>query len=615
MIRWKGVTFLIVVAVIIFILSLIFTDRWLEGQLEKAGSQLVGAKVEIDGFDFSPFSTQIKLKRLQVTDPKHTMRNLFETGNCEINFEFWPLLSKKVIVENFQIHDFKTNTPRQTDGSLPREEQQSRNQTSRLFQKSLQKVAENIEQGSGLPLQNMRSQVNVDSIFKILELKSPQKIDSLQKALNLSFEKWNQKLTTLEYEKDIQEIQQQIKKIDPQKIKTLKELQSTLKVLQKSKKKIEQLADSVKTTQKELQAEINQLRQSISLVKSWIEADYQQALAKARLPELSKQNMARMLFGSTLIHRLEQYLGYLQTGRFYLSKLQADKPKKQKPPRFKGQDIYFYSPNGRPDFWVKQISLSGETNDGLQLAGQLIDLISDQRFINRPTTIKISGQSGNQRAFQLDGRLNYLNKVPEETFQIKYSGFSLNNTKISDSPYWPFNIEKGIGQLQAELNLKGDTLFSKIYFVARQLSFDKPAEQKLNYAQQLIFETVQQLSSLDLKAQIQGQAGHWKINLNSNLDELLLAQFRKKLSGELQKAQARLRQEIEKRTKPHQEQFLKFVDQKQQWIDQQIQKHEKELNQLKAEYNKRQQEIKKRIDQEKKKAGKQVEKKLKSLFK
>lgn len=614
MIRWKGVIFLAILATLILVLSLIFTDRWLENQLEEIGSQIVGARVEIDGLDLSLFGAQLKIEHLQVTDSKHTMRNLFETGVCQLNFEFWPLLSKKFIVENFQISDFKTNTPRKTDGALP-EKLKKKRKAPGILQKSLQKVVHNLEQKSNLPLQNIKQQANIDSVLNILELKSPQRIDSLQKALNQSFQKWNTRLTQSDYDQELKEIETQIKKIDPQKIKDLKSLQKALTTLKKAKKKIKLLTDSISTTRNELQKDLNQIQQSVSLIQSWIEDDYKQALRMAKLPELSRQNIARMLFGSALVHRFEQYLDYLQTTRHYLNKIQSDKPAKEKPPRLKGQDIYFYSPNGRPDFWLQHILLSGQTNDGLQLSGVLTDLISDQRFINRPTIIKIKGQSAGNRSFVLEGTLNYLNKTPHEIFNIEYAGFSLNNTQISNSPYLPSKVQKGVGNFQAKVELIGDTVLSEINFVARRLSFAPTTSQKLTYAQQLVMESLQQISLLDVKARITGQAGHWQIKINSNLDDLLLAQFKKKLSGELAKTQARLRQEIEKRTKPAQQKFLAFVEQKQQWLQLQVNKHEQQLKKIESELKQRQDEINNRIKTEKKKASKQVQKKLKSLFK
>jgi len=122
MFRWKGILFLLALFGLFIILSIIFTDIWLESELEGLGNSIVGARVEIDNLDLSFTDLSISWDRLQVTNPKSTMKNMLETGNCEFDMEFLPLLSKKVIIENFAVTEVRTNTDRETDGKLSKEE-------------------------------------------------------------------------------------------------------------------------------------------------------------------------------------------------------------------------------------------------------------------------------------------------------------------------------------------------------------------------------------------------------------------------------------------------------------------------------------------------------------
>ena len=107
MLRKKGVFFLAVLAALILTLSLLFTDSWLESQLEDMGSSIAGARVEIDDLDFSFTSVHLKWQRLQVTDARQPMKNLFETGPCAIDLEFWPLLSKKIVISDINDISFR----------------------------------------------------------------------------------------------------------------------------------------------------------------------------------------------------------------------------------------------------------------------------------------------------------------------------------------------------------------------------------------------------------------------------------------------------------------------------------------------------------------------------
>ena len=49
--RWKGFLFIGNTVLIVFLLSLVFTDQWLENRLEELGTAAVGAQVDIDDLD------------------------------------------------------------------------------------------------------------------------------------------------------------------------------------------------------------------------------------------------------------------------------------------------------------------------------------------------------------------------------------------------------------------------------------------------------------------------------------------------------------------------------------------------------------------------------------
>ncbi len=616
MIRWKGVLFLVVLSGLFILLSLIFTDRWLEHRLEDAGSALVGAEVDIDGLDLSLTQARLKWDRLQVTDPKHTMRNLFETGRCDLNFEFWPLLSGKIIVENAQVSKFKPNTPRTSDGKLPAKKK-TKSAAQVYLQKTVHNLEQNIAQSTNIPLGHFNKRINTDSLLKILNLQTPHKVDSLKKAIDQSYQKWQQRLKKLQLDDDLKQVQMEIQSIHPAKIKTIGQLQKTLKTLKSVQKKLKMISDSLKTNKADLELELARLRNGVQTVNQWIQEDYRRALALAKIPEISRENIARMLFGPTLVKRFKQYLTYIHTARYYAAKFKSTQPKKQHPPRFKGQNIYFYSPNARPDWWIKQIKLSGETGSGLQLSGQVTNLVSDQRFIRRPTEIRINGSAKDGRSFALQGTLNYLQEKPRETFRLDYRNFPLKNVRIADSPYLPQKLTRGLGSLQASLVLNGNQIKSTIHFVVTRIAFasSNQLRARKNIVQNLIDDVLRKIKVLTLNAKIQGKGARLKFSLNSNLDDLLIREFKARLSAQVNRARQRIRSEIEKRTLSARKEFEAFAAQKEKALRQELNRYQKQLDLQKERLKKQQKEIERRIAREKAKKTKEVQKKLKSLFK
>ena len=77
MFRNKGIIGLGIVLAFFILISLIFSDIWIENELENMGDQIVGAKVEIDNLNLSFTELNLSWGRLQVTNPENTMKNMF----------------------------------------------------------------------------------------------------------------------------------------------------------------------------------------------------------------------------------------------------------------------------------------------------------------------------------------------------------------------------------------------------------------------------------------------------------------------------------------------------------------------------------------------------------
>ena len=159
--RWKGLIFVVVLIACVFILGIIFSDSWIESKLEDTGTSFNGARVDIDNLQFSLTQLFIKWDRLQITDPDHTMKNRIETGKCEFDLEFLPLLSKKVIIESFTITDIRTDTDRTEDGAISDDEKFT---TPSVFQETADYLKKEVSNVVSPQLSSLKKNANVDSV-------------------------------------------------------------------------------------------------------------------------------------------------------------------------------------------------------------------------------------------------------------------------------------------------------------------------------------------------------------------------------------------------------------------------------------------------------------------
>jgi len=616
MIRWKGLIFLAVLIGIFLLISFIFTDRWLEKNLEELGTSVAGAKVEIDNLDFSFLGPHLKWNRLQVTDPKDTWKNMFETGQVDFDMEFWPLLSKKVIIEAIEITDIRTNTERETDGKLLTEEEEGISSEPGFITKTVDNLQEKVSSATTKQFDSYKQKVNVDSIMKMLDLHSITRIDSLNKSLQEKFQGWEKKLSDVDIQKDLKRMETKVKSIKTDKIKSPADFQAALNNVNQIKSTLDSLNKFVNVTKTDLNGDLKIFSGSLKDVNKWIQDDYKQALSLAKLPDLSVQNVGKLVFGKKLIGEVNKYLGYVGTARQYSAKLKSDKPEKEEPPRLKGQNIYFYNQNARPDFWIQRINLTGETNNNVKLAGLVENIVSDQRQIGKTTDIAIEGSSEKGAALNFTGQLNYLEEVNSENFFLKYSGFSLAHTKLSDSPLLPNELEKGRGSIESNLNLTGDQIEAKIVFVGDRLVIDySKGSSPKNKFEEIVRSIVKSIDKIDFTAKIKGKKDDLSFSLNSNLDNMIASKMKAIVSGEIEKAKKEIKKKIDREVDKYKKEVENLISDKKASLLAEAKKYEDMVKEKSKLLEDKKKDIENQINKQKSKLEDEAKKKLKDIFK
>jgi len=562
----------------------------------------------------------MKWKRLQVTNPDHTWRNLFESGIAEFDLDLVPLFSKKIIIENLQLEGLRFNTERQTDGKIERKENEP-TRKSEVMLAIADRLKTETDQMPVFNLQKLTKKVNVDSLWKMVNLQTPQKIDSLKGTYQQKYIEWQNKIAALPSEKELQQVTQQIEAIKVDQIKTPEGFQAAYNQANQIYRQVDSVYKNVNSLKTNFDKDLAQVKESQKSVTDWIKQDYQRALSLAQIPDMSVGNVAKMLFGDRVIQLIQSPLGYVGTARYYAEKLELTKPEKESPPRLKGQDIHFAAPQVLPEFWIKQISLSGEAWNETQITGKVEHLVSQQKLIGKPTTINISGTRRDQASLRLVTTLNYLQEVPQEKIELSLQDMPLSNVKLTNFTLLPQKIQQGKGKLNAVLNFSGRDFESDIRFTASNLKFDysdKPAnmDARLVELSRSITESLA-LITMDAKA-VQLQED-FKLRIDSNLDELIASRFKGVLSAEIQKAKQQIEDRVRQEVEKYRQELETLVAQKEQELRGQIQKVENEVKKQEELIKQKQKEIENQLAAEKNKLQQKLEEegknKLKDLFK
>jgi uncharacterized protein (TIGR03545 family) len=608
-VRWKGIIFIVVLIACIFILGILFSNIWLENKIEETGTALNGAKVDIDELEFSITELFIRWKRLQITDPGNTMMNRIETGKCEFDLEFLPLLSKKIIIESFTITDIRTNTKRTEDGAISDDENLK---VPSIVRQTTDYLKKEVSSAVSPQLSSLKKKVNVDSILKVLDLKSISKISNLRNNIDTTYQSWEKRLSSLKIEEELKQVESQIKSIDVNNIKTAEQYYAAVKKVEGIYKTINAASTDLNNIQQNLKIDINKIESEMNQVDNWIKDDYKRALSLAKIPDISAQNISKLIFGEKVVNQITSYLGYIATAREYTFNSQSDQPEKKDPPRLKGQDIYFYSPNARPDVWIKKLNLTGYTENNIKLSGLISNIVSDQRQIGESTKIDIAGSNDRGAEVALKGIFDYLTDEPSENFDLQYKGFSLVDYKISKSKLLPNKIEQGTGKIAANIALLADKVKGEISFSGKNLKFGLlSSDRNLNEIEKIIQGIITNISSVEFSASLTGTSDNLSFSIKSNLDDILMNNIGSIVNKRYEKARAEITTRVDTEVNKYLAELDNLVTQKEKLLQTQVNKYEQLVNKQKNQADSKKQEIEDIYNKEKS----DIENKIKDFFK
>lgn len=599
--RVKGVIFVLVVALLGFGLSFISIEGWIEESIEEQASILNEAKVEIDGFRFDVFGLHVGWSRLQVANPNNTMMNTFETGETEFDVEFWPLLWRKIIIEDVRLTGFALETERETDGyfEIPVSEETGEPEEPGFIAEVTSEVGNEISKNAQMEFSDVKDDINVDSLMAMVNLQSLDKMDSLKTGLEQNYQNWNNTITNNTIEEDVKNIRTTVEAIDVNKLKDPKQAIDALNNLKKVTAQADSIRTFITTTKSTFQTDLANSKESLGSIDTWIQEDIDRAANVAKLPEINAQSIGTALFGGSLLGDFNSYLEYLGMARTYGSKLIGSDDEEEKIERYEGVNYEFTDKYDWPSFWVKNIELSGRTNTGIDLSGQVTDISSDQEKTGKPIIFDLGGEDENAVSLTVDGEINYLGEEPKEQVKVAYQGFSLQSTKISPSELLPYDLTQGTGRLSVDLSVIDRRIESEVEYLAENINFDfESAGSPKNTVESLIRSAISDTDQINATALINNTSGPLNVRVRSNIDDLFLNALKGTVTKEVEEAKRKIQNEVEGRVNDKKAEVEGFAREKEAELRSEYDKYEARVNEQlkvvdekKAELEKKKKEL------------------------
>ncbi len=593
--RIKGVIFVLILAALFFGASFISLDSYVESHVEYQASVANGALVEVDGLEISLTELKIRWDRLQVTNPENTWQNSFETGEAELDFLFWPTLWESVIIEDVVLKDFKFETERETDGyfEMPVSDESSEPEEPGFIAEAFGEISSEAKQNAQAEFFDIKDDINTDSLLAAVDLKAPDRIDSLRNGLSQNYEKWDSTFATININNETARIQQTLNGIDIKNLKKVEEALTAIKKVELLTKQVDSLKNRAQTIQSDFQQDFGSARFSTSQIDEWIRDDFDRAAKMAKLPTIDAQNIAQSLFGEELFSDYAAYLNYVAMAREYGGRLVGGDDE-EKIERYEGKDYKFSDKYDWPRLWIQNIDLSGETKSALQLAGKITDISTNQDKTEKPILFDLSGSDQSSRSMKLAGEFNYLEELPREDISFQYAGFDLSGTQLSPSELLPYPLEQGVGEVNARLSIIDKRIESEIQYLNKGLVFDFGEGRPENRVKQLIQDAVAGTEQIDITALVDNLDGPLDVKIRSNIDNLFVDALKGSISKQVEDARNKIESEVQSRIGNKKEELLTFKDEKEAELRSKYDQLETKVNEQLQIVEKKKQELEKR---------------------
>ncbi|MBI2620232.1 MAG: TIGR03545 family protein, partial [Ignavibacteriales bacterium] len=464
--RKKFVFVVLVPFITLCLILYLFLDQWVEAGLEAAGESAVGAKVEIDNLKLTLNPIGMEFTRLQVANARDPWKNMFETGHVKFALDLGQLLRNKYIIETMEVNELIFGTERATDGSLPKKPEPP--PSGKTTEPSLAQQAETIaaEKKQSAPvfdLQKLRSELKIDSLLNVQNLRSVQHIEALKKQIQETAQQWQATLADIEKSKErLTQIEASVKAINVQNLKTIDQISSALKNANDAYIGTKQIHETYLRRQSSVTSDVNRLTGSIWTIDDLVREDFRRLLDLARLPDVSMGGLAEILLGKDILEKANEYLYWVEFTRTKV-KNTTSSPDNAKPPRLQGQIIHFPAERSYPKFWIKKILVSGGTEkernpNYFYARGEVLNIASNQKLTGFPTTADLAAMQGRGTKGTFQVSIDRTHDVPVDQYKATLSGIPVAAMPLGRSDFVPSKITNAQAGFALNVNVPGNQL-------------------------------------------------------------------------------------------------------------------------------------------------------------
>ncbi len=529
--RWRAVGPLLVLLVIAGILWWLFADTIARHESQKVGTQMLGAKVEIQKLHLDLRHGKVLISGLTIASPHEAFKNLLQADELVADIDMLPLTEKKLVVDRIVAKGLRFGTPRQTDGRV------AAKSSDGIAGRVLAETREWASQFQIPVLQLATGKISIDSLDP-RRLSTIPAAEALGARADSSRRAWQTAFDTLRLGPTLDSASATLERLRHARATDLAALndgRQAIDRLKRARARVTALERGVKTGVAELQG-------GLAGLDSARRRDYAFARGLLKVPSLDAPAIGAALFAPGALKPFERVLYYAQLARRYMPP--GLLPRATTGPsrvRRAGEDVRFPKERALPAFLLRSAELSfllhPTSDQPQQYAGRLTGLTSEPALYGRPT---VFGASGPQLA--AGAMLNHVRAIPVDTAGATLGGIMLPAFEV---PGVPLRLDPGAATTQLGFALNGDTIRARFAIRSTNVRWTRDSGFANSTIANLIWRAVSGISNLDVESRLSGALHHPDLAVRSNLDQAIASRLRAVLGEQVAAAEKQQRDRVD----------------------------------------------------------------------
>ena len=516
----------------------LFADRSIQAGVERAGTRIMGATVDVGTLDVDLSDGILALTGLQVTNPSAPESNIVEIGEIAAAMSTGPLLRAKVAIDSVVVRDIRFNSRRETPGEVD-----TLRERSTLFQDEMARWRASARIPT-LPTPNFSavldfSRLSTDSLETVLRARE------LVASVDAARGAFADRVEALNAGAQIDSASAFLASLEGASTRSLGLVGATrtLGALRSLAGGITATVTGVDELQESLGTEVTILRRGLATLDELRDGDYRRALGVFNLPSFDPDDISAALLQAPLMDRVETLLYWAKVIDAHLPdgsrSFRLEGPDRL---RSAGEDVTFPSVGSSlPAFAMNKLEGSVRIGALTGVAIRILDLSSDPGATGRPTTVLLTGENSAARAV-FDLSLDRARDVAVDRLVARLSGLPLPSLEVAALGA---RLDLGEGGTLVDLSRSGDSIVGAVTWSATGANWGRTSSDVTGPAGYL-WDLVSSLTSIEITLGLDGTLSSPGISVRSNIGGQIVQALRDRIGDEVRRAEARARAEVDR---------------------------------------------------------------------